>query len=84
MLTSSSLDSEGSLQASFHFNECTNLVEVAQVGACVEGSNADSPDNPNQSNLIPVASVKSEHLCKWKLALSICSRMQKAWLQEKL
>ena len=31
------------LKANFHLNECNDSAEVARVGACVVGSNVDSP-----------------------------------------
>ena len=32
-----------SLKAGFHLNECNDSAEAARVGACVVGSNVDSP-----------------------------------------
>ena len=31
------------LKAGFHLNECNDSAEAARVGACVVGSNVDSP-----------------------------------------
>ena len=31
------------IKAGFHLNECNDSAEAARVGACVVGSNVDSP-----------------------------------------
>ena len=42
-LVSSLSQNEISLKAGFHLNECNESAEAARVGACVVGSNVDSP-----------------------------------------